>query len=87
MAVRYSFRDVDNFLLSEQTRWEQQAETLASRLSTMSDTDPHRATITALWQDQERIIDVIGMLRIRFRDYDRHHQYDASHDMRGACKP
>lgn len=76
----YSYRYLDDFLLSEQQTWEERAETLASRLAAMSDDDPHRETVTRLWQDQEQIIDVISMLRRHFSDYDRKRRTDASHD-------
>lgn len=76
----YSYRYLDDFLLNEQQTWEERAETLASRLNSMSDNDPHRDAVTQLWQDQERIIDVISMLRRRFAEVDRQHRMDASHD-------
>lgn len=79
---RYTYKEVDDFLLTEQQTWEARAETLASRLNAMSDEDPHRGPVTQLWQDQERIIDIIGMLRIRLRDYDSRLNLDASHDLK-----
>lgn len=81
MAVkRYTFKEVDDFLCTEMHAWEERAETLASRLNAMSDEDSHRGPIAQLWKDQEHIVDVIGMLRIKFRDYDRCRDLDASHD-------
>ena len=79
---RYTYKQVDDWLLSELESWEEQAETLASRLGTMSDDDPHRVTVNRLWQGQEAIIDVIGMVRRRFREYDRKRSTDASHDLK-----
>lgn len=76
----YSYRYFDDFLLNEQQTWEERAETLASCLNAMSDNDPLREAFTQLWQDQERIIDVISMLRRRFAEVDRQHRKDASHD-------
>lgn len=58
------------------------AETLASCLGTMSDEDPHRATVNRLWQEQKVIIDVIEMVRRRFREYDRKRSTDPSHDLK-----
>lgn len=79
---RYTYKEVDDFLLNELQTWEERAETLASRLNAMTDDDPHRGPVTQLWQDQERIIDIIGMLRIKFRDHDRKLRTDASHDLK-----
>ena len=87
MAVtRYTYKQVDDWLLSELESWEEQAETLASRLGAMSDDDPHRVTVNRLWQEQEAIIDVIGMVRRRFREYDRKHSTDASHDLKEVVR-
>ncbi len=83
MAVnRYTYKQVDDWLLSELESWEERAETLASRLGTMSDDDPHRVTVNRMWQEQEDIIDVLGMVRRRFCEYDRKHSTDASHDLK-----
>lgn len=83
MAVnRYTYKQVDDWLVTELEAWEAQAETLASRLGSMSDEDPHRMTVNRLWQEQEAIIDVIGMVRRRFREYDRKRSTDASHDLK-----
>lgn len=89
MAVkRYTCKEVDDFLCTEIHAWEERAETLASRLNAMSDEDPNRGPIEQQWKDQEHIIDVIGMLRIKFRDYDRCRNMDASHDIKkGSAKP
>lgn len=83
MAVkRYTYKEVDDWLLTELQTWEERAETFASRLNAMSDDDPTRGPITQLWQDQERIIDVIGMLRVKFSVHDRLLNMDASHDLK-----
>lgn len=79
---RYTYKEVDDFLLNELQTWEERAEMLASRLNAMSDEDPHRGPVNRLWEEQERIIDVIEMLRIRFREYDRKLSTDASHDLK-----
>lgn len=79
---RYSYKEVDDFMLTELQTWEERAETLASRLGAMSDEDPHRVTVNRLWQEQEAIIDVIGMVRRRFSEYDRKRSTDPSHDLK-----
>lgn len=78
---RYTYKEVDDWLLTELQAAEVRAEALASRLGVMSDDDPHQATVAGRWQEQELLIDAISMLRRHFSDYDRKQRTDVSHDL------
>lgn len=83
MAVnRYTYKQVEDWLLSELEFWEERAEANASRLYTMPGDDPDREIVDCIWREQEAIIDVIAMMRRRFREHDRKRSIDASHDLK-----
>lgn len=83
-VIRYTYKQIDDWLLSQLESWEEKAEHSAVALGAVAN-DPYgarREALTQLWEHQERIIDAIGMLRRQFREYDRKRIVDASHDIK-----
>ena len=83
MAVMgYTYQQIDDWLLAVQHYWEEQAELSVVALGIV-DNDPfgvRRHALQQRWEKQEAWIDVIGMIRREFREFDRKRNVDASHD-------
>lgn len=82
MAVtRYTYKQIDDWLLSQLQSWEEKAEKSAVSVGD-APYGARREALQKYWEQQETIVDVIGMLRRQFRDFDRKRAVDASHDLK-----